>query len=118
MGKLGSNIFETIVVQTLDEFAITVEFDARLLSAEKISSVAVVIFDKTNAVVTGTILNGSATIQNGVSTNSEILFNVHALVDGERYNAQVLVTTDAAIPQKLEADIFIPVKKLTTVVAA
>ncbi len=118
MAKLGANVFETSVVQVKDEFAITVDYAARLLLNEEVTSVAIIIFDKANVDKTADILNGAATIRTGASTNSEVLFNVHALIDAERYNAQLVATTNAAIPQNLEVDVFIPVKKIATVLAA
>lgn len=115
MGKLGPTVFETDVIQPDEEFAFTVDYFARLLAGELISTVAVKVFSRDGTEVTGTILNGVAIIQNGRASSSEVLQNVHNLVDGERYNVQLLASTSAGTPQILEADVYIPVKKLANV---
>lgn len=112
MGKLGPNVFETDVVQPVEEFAITVDFFSRLKTSEEVNSVARKVFDKAGVDKSVDILNGAVVIQDGRSTKSEALQNVHNLIAGERYNMQLLATTDAATPQVLEADVFIPVKKI------
>ena len=114
MPRLGSTVFETDVAQPDEEFAITVDYFSRLKSTEEVASVGVKVFDKAG-VEQATVLNGAALIQDGRATNSEVLQNVHNLVDGERYNIQLLATTDAATPQVLESDVFIPVKSLANV---
>jgi len=112
MGKLSATVFETDTVQPNEEFAFTVDFFSRLITGELISTVAVSIFSKDGTDVTGTVRNGAGVIQTGRSTSSEILVNVHGLVDGERYNVQILATTSAGTPQVLEGDVYIPVKKI------
>lgn len=116
MGKLGPTTFETDVAQPDEEFAITVDFFSRLKSGEEINTIAVKAFDKAGVDQSITILNNVAVKQTGRATNSEVLQNVHNLVDGERYNIQILITSTAATPQILEADIYIPVKKIAVVV--
>jgi hypothetical protein len=111
MGKLGPTVFETDVAQPDEEFAITVDFFSRLKTGETISTVAVTALDKAGVAQAG-VLNGTATIQAGRAASSEVLQNVHNLVDGERYNIQMLATTSAATAQILEADVYIPVKKI------
>lgn len=113
MGKLGPNIFETTIVQAGEEFSLSADYVSRLSSTEEISAAAVKIFDKADVDKSGDILNGAATVVTGKATNSKIVFNVHALVAGERYNCQIIATTDATTPQKLEVDIYIPVKNIT-----
>jgi len=112
MGKLSATVFETDTVQPAEEFAFTTDFFARLITGEIISSVVVSVFSKDGTDVTGTIRNGPGVIQDGRSTSSEILVNVHSLVDGERYNVQILATTSAGTPQVLESDVYVPVKKI------
>ena len=113
MTTLSATVFETAVAQPDEEFGITVDFFSRLIALEEVNSVVVTVFDKAGADVTGTILNGAAQIQTGRSPNSVVFQNVHNLVDGERYNVQILATTTAGTAQVLEADVYIPVKKLT-----
>ena len=117
MPKLATNVFETTRVQTSDELLISVDFAARIASGEEIASVVVTIFNKAVTDVTSTILNGSAAVATGEATNSKITFNVHALVNDERYDARVVATTDATTAQKLEVDVFIPVNNVLNVVA-
>jgi len=114
MGKLGPTIFETSTAQPAEEFAVSIDFFSRLKTSETLSSVAVKAFDKLGVDKSGDILNGAVVIQTGRSANSEALQNVHNLIDGERYDIQMLATTSAGTPQILEADIYIPVKQIST----
>lgn len=113
MGKLGPTIFETDIAQPGEEFGITVDFFSRLKTSEEVNTMAVKCFDKLGA-EQADVLNGAAQKQTGRATNSEVLQNVHNLLNGERYNIQILATTTAGTPQVLEADVYIPVKKLST----
>ncbi len=115
--KLSANVFETDVVQPDEKFSFAVDLATRLKSTEEVTSVALVIFDKANADKTSTIKNGNPIIEDGAATKSQILVHLKGFVDGERYNVQIIATTNASTPQELEIDVFVPVKKIFNKVA-
>ncbi len=115
--RLGASVFETEVAQPLEKFTFTVDFDSRLSTGEEITSEVVKYFDKAGVDKTADIENSAPVIQDGRATKSALAIFVKGLLDGERYNVQIVATTTASVPQELEVDVFIPVRDIKNEVA-
>lgn len=80
------------------------DFHKRLGSSETISTVAITEIDLTTGTTpVATILEGSAQIQTGVQTDSKVVQQIKAGVDGTKYKIKVLATTSDG--NKLQADL-------------
>ncbi len=96
--------------QPSEKITFSVDFAKDLGSSEEISSVAVTAIDTADGSdVSGTILNGSAQIQNGDQTNSKVAQKVKAGTGGATYKISFEATTDD--PHVFESDLNLRVKE-------
>lgn len=107
MRLLSFSAGEWDVAQPGEILPVIWDFAESLVTNEVITSVVVTIFDKNKVDVTTSILKNSSIVI-GSKADSAIQVVVQNLVDGERYEIDIIATI--SVDKKRIATIFLPVK--------
>lgn len=100
----------SIEKQSSEKVTIGIDFAADMNSTEVISTATITAIDLSDdSDVSGAVLDGSAQIQNGDQTSSNIAQKIKAGTDGQRIKITFKATTDD--PHILEADLIVTIKE-------
>lgn len=98
--------------QPWEENPFTADFHKNLAATEEVASVTVTIKKLSdNSDPSGTMFNGSASIVDGVQTNSKVVQNIKAGEAGEKYQLTFKAVTNAATPGKWEEEVVFMVEE-------